>query len=127
MEEPPYTAVQAVHHLTAVLADAARRSFTSRQLLDDASRPRVTIPIMDFPTHLRVVCSHARKGGSERHPRVHWSCCVCWAPWPAHRSANADGRRLSESSMPLSLTRAAPFKEMIWRRWNAPPQRLAPD
>ena len=53
-----------------MLADAARRSFTSRQLLDDASRPRVTIPIMDFPTHLRVVCSHVRKGGSERHPRV---------------------------------------------------------
>jgi uncharacterized membrane protein len=28
------------------------------------------IPIMDFPTHLRVVCSHVRKGGSEWHPRV---------------------------------------------------------
>jgi len=69
-QNDPYTAVQAVHHLTAVLNDAARRSFTSRQLLDAAGRLRVTISIMDFPTHLNVVCGHVRKGGSERHPRV---------------------------------------------------------
>jgi uncharacterized membrane protein len=69
-QNDPYTAVQAVHHLTAVLNDAARRSFTIRRLLDDAGRLRVTIPIMDFPTHLNVVCGHVRKGGSERHPRV---------------------------------------------------------
>ena len=25
---------------------------------------------MDFATHLRVVCSHIRQGGLERHPRV---------------------------------------------------------
>jgi uncharacterized membrane protein len=68
-QNDPYTAVQAVHHLTAVLADAARRSFTSRQLLDDASQPRVTIPIMDFLTHLRVVCSHVRKGGLRAAPQ----------------------------------------------------------
>lgn len=69
-QNDPYTAVQAVHHLTAVLSDAARRSFMTRQFRDDGGQVRVSIPIMDFPTHLRVVCSHVRRGGSERHPRV---------------------------------------------------------
>jgi uncharacterized membrane protein len=69
-QDDAYTAVQVVHHLTAVLSDAARRSFTMCQLRDDGGQALVSIPIMDFPTHLRVVCSHVRKGGSERHPWV---------------------------------------------------------
>jgi uncharacterized membrane protein len=31
---------------------------------------RVTLPVMSFPTHLKVVCGHLRQGGLERHPRV---------------------------------------------------------
>jgi uncharacterized membrane protein len=65
-----YTATQAVHHLTTVTAAAARRSFAIRRLRDRQGRMRVVIPVMTFPTHLKVVCGHVRQGGLERHPRV---------------------------------------------------------
>jgi uncharacterized membrane protein len=65
-----YTAVQAVHHVATVLSEAARRSFGVRRLSDRQGTVRVIIPVMGFPTHLRVACSHVRQGGLERHPRV---------------------------------------------------------
>jgi uncharacterized membrane protein len=65
-----YTAVQAVHYLTDVLADAARRSFAVRRLRDHEGTVRVIVPVVGFPTHLKVVCGHIRQGGVERHPRV---------------------------------------------------------
>jgi uncharacterized membrane protein len=69
-QNDPYTAVQAVHHLTALLSDAARRSFAPRSVADANGRTCATVPIMDFPTDLKVVCGHVRQGGAERHPRV---------------------------------------------------------
>jgi uncharacterized membrane protein len=69
-QNDPYTAVQALHHLTTLLADAARRSFSVRELHDADGALRVIVPIMTFPTHLKVVCGHVRQGGLERHPRV---------------------------------------------------------
>jgi uncharacterized membrane protein len=69
-QNDPYTAVQAIHHLTNFLADAAGRSFAVRPLADHDGRTRVIMPVMTFPTHLKVVCGHIRQGGLERHPRV---------------------------------------------------------
>lgn len=69
-QNDPYTAAQAVHHLTSLMADASRRSFATEELCDPQGRVRVIVPIMDFPTHLKVVCGHTRQGGLERHPRV---------------------------------------------------------
>ena len=64
------TAVQGIHRLTDLLCDAAGRSFETRRSRDEAGVVRVVEPVMDFATHLRVVCSHIRQGGLERHPRV---------------------------------------------------------
>lgn len=69
-QNDPYTGTQAVHHLTTVLVDAIGRSFATQMFRDSAGVTRVMTPIMDFPTHLKVVCSHIRQGGLERHPRV---------------------------------------------------------
>jgi uncharacterized membrane protein len=69
-QNDPYTAAQAIHHLTTLLMDAARRSFSTREMRDGNDQIRVVLPIMDFPTHLKVVCGHVRQGGLERHPRV---------------------------------------------------------
>jgi uncharacterized membrane protein len=69
-QNDPYTAVQAIHHLTNFLVDAAGRSFAVRRLADADGRTRVIVPVMAFPTHLKVVCGHIRQGGLERHPRV---------------------------------------------------------
>jgi uncharacterized membrane protein len=69
-QNDPYTGTQAVHHLTTVLADAIRRSFTTQVYRDQTGVARVIVPVMDFPTHLKVVCGHIRQGGLERHPRV---------------------------------------------------------
>jgi uncharacterized membrane protein len=65
-----YTAVQAIHHLTTFLVDAAGRSFTVQRLADHDGTTRVIVPVVEFPTHLKVVCGHIRQGGLERHPRV---------------------------------------------------------
>jgi uncharacterized membrane protein len=65
-----YTAVQAVHHLTTVLTDASRRSFQPRVFTDATGAARAYLPVMDFPTHLKVVCAHVRQSGLDRHPRV---------------------------------------------------------
>jgi uncharacterized membrane protein len=69
-QNDPYTAVQAIHHLTNFLVDAAGRSFAVRRLADHDGRTRVIVPVMAFSTHLKVVCGHIRQGGLERHPRV---------------------------------------------------------
>jgi len=69
-QNDPYTGTQAVHHLTSLLVDGSRRSFSTIELHDDRQNLRVVAPIMSFPTHLKVVCSHIRQGGLERHPRV---------------------------------------------------------
>jgi uncharacterized membrane protein len=69
-QNDPYTAVQAIHHLTNFLVDAAGRSFAVRRLPDHHGRTRVIAPAMGFRTHLKVVCGHIRQGGLERHPRV---------------------------------------------------------
>ncbi len=69
-QNDPYTGTQAVHHLTTLLVDAARRPFRTQVFRDRDGTPRVVVPVMDFPTHLRVVCGHIRQGGLERHPRV---------------------------------------------------------
>jgi uncharacterized membrane protein len=69
-QNDPYTATQAVHHMMSLLVDASERSFATRELRDDRGDVRVIVPIMNFPTHLRVVCGHIRQGGLERHPRV---------------------------------------------------------
>ncbi len=65
-----YTAVQAVHHLSVVLADACRRSFLPLTWQDDAGTVRVVLHRMTFRTHLDVVCDHVRQGGGDRHPRL---------------------------------------------------------
>lgn len=69
-QNDPYTAAQAIHHLTTLLMDAARRSFATQEMRDKNDQIRVVLPVMDFPTHLKVVCGHVRQGGIERHPRV---------------------------------------------------------
>ena len=65
-----YTATQAIHHVTTLLIDASQRSFATHEMRDSDDVVRVVLPIMDFPTHLRVVCRHVRQSGMERHPRV---------------------------------------------------------
>jgi len=69
-QNDPYTGTQAVHHLTSLLVDAARRSFATQVFHDPDGPVRLIVPVMNFPTHLRVVCGHIRQGGLERHPRV---------------------------------------------------------
>ncbi|HVQ18304.1 MAG TPA: DUF2254 domain-containing protein [Actinomycetes bacterium] len=69
-QNDPYTATQAVHHLTSLLIDAARRGFPTAELRDPDGAIRVVVPVMNFQTHLKVVCGHIRQGGLERHPRV---------------------------------------------------------
>lgn len=65
-----YTAVVAVHHLTDVMADAAHRRFATTVRRDTDGEIRVVAPVVGYQTHLKVVCSHIRHGGLERHPRV---------------------------------------------------------
>jgi uncharacterized membrane protein len=69
-QNDPYTATQAVHHLTSVLVDASRRSFATQAFREPDGPVRLVVAVMDFPTHLKVVCGHIRQGGIERHPRV---------------------------------------------------------
>jgi uncharacterized membrane protein len=69
-QNDPYTAAQALHHLTSLMADASHRTFATYQFRDRSGKVRVIVPIMSFPTHLGVVCGHTRQGGLERHPRV---------------------------------------------------------
>ena len=69
-QNDPYTGTQAVHHLTSLMLDCSRRDLSTRIWSDGSGRVRVALPVMTFPTHLRVVCAHIRQGGLERHPRV---------------------------------------------------------
>lgn len=69
-QNDPYTGTQAVHHLTSLMLDCSRRDLSTRTWRDSWGTVRVALPVMTFPTHLRVVCAHIRQGGLERHPRV---------------------------------------------------------
>ncbi len=90
-QNDPYTAVQAIHHLTNFLVDAAGRSFAVRRFADQNGRIRLIVPVMDFPTHLKVVCGHIRQGGLERHPRVTLELLRMLGT--VAESAEGDGRR----------------------------------
>jgi len=132
-QNDPYTGTQAVHHLTTVLVDAIGRVFSTQIFADTQGKMRVIAPIMDFPTHLKVVCSHIRQGGLERHPRVllellrMLGALAEAAPSPARANAVrreveivlADARRMIQS--PSDLEEALHLGDEILARLPARP------
>jgi uncharacterized membrane protein/GNAT superfamily N-acetyltransferase len=65
----PYTAVQAIHHLTAALAEAAAHPFVPHHRADADGTIRVWAPVDAFEVHLRTVCDHLR-WSTATEPRV---------------------------------------------------------
>ena len=52
----PYTAVQAIDHLTVICCDLAVRPLGRHMLTDAAGRGRVIVPDNTFPDYLYFVC-----------------------------------------------------------------------
>jgi uncharacterized membrane protein len=65
----PYTAVQAIHHLTEVLAEAVTRPFVPDHRSDGDGTVRAWAPVDTFEAHLRTVCDHLR-WATASDPRV---------------------------------------------------------
>ena len=65
----PYTAVQAVEHMSVVLTTLARVRTKDRFRVDAEGRVRVFVPEVDFEHHLGTVSSHIRQVAAGR-PRV---------------------------------------------------------
>lgn len=65
----PYTAVQAIHHLTVILGAMAPRSVEDLTLLDQSGVARVGIPRPSFGDYLRLACAQIRRYGA-REPAV---------------------------------------------------------
>lgn len=65
----PYTAVQAIHHLTAALAEAAAHPFVPHHRADADGTVRAWAPVDAFEVHLRTVCDHLR-WSTATEPRV---------------------------------------------------------
>lgn len=66
----PYTAVQAIHHLSVLLSELAQREMPDVVLRDGDDIVRVVVQTPTFPMHLEVVCSHLRQSAGGR-PRVY--------------------------------------------------------
>lgn len=65
----PYTATQAVQHLSVILVELVDRDLSDRVLTDSEGIARVLIPVSDFDAYLELVCSHVRQEAAGR-PRV---------------------------------------------------------
>jgi uncharacterized membrane protein len=65
----PYTATQAVQHLSVLLVEIAGRNLQREVLTDANGVARVFIPVSDFADYLDLVCSHVRQEAAGR-PRV---------------------------------------------------------
>lgn len=65
----PYTAVQAVQHLSVLLASLARRRLGDVVLRDDSGTVRVAVPERDLAYYLDLACAQIRRNGA-REPRV---------------------------------------------------------
>lgn len=65
----PYTATQAVQHLSVLLVEIAARNLQREVLTDANGVARVFIPVSDFADYLDLVCSHVRQEAAGR-PRV---------------------------------------------------------
>ncbi len=65
----PYTAVQAVQHLSVMLTALARVRTDCRRWRDESGLLRVFAPVVTFDQHLETVCSHIRRAAANR-PRV---------------------------------------------------------
>ena len=65
----PYTATQAVQHLSVILVALTRRDLNDQVLTDADGTTRVVIPISSFDNYLELVCSHVRQEAAGR-PRV---------------------------------------------------------
>jgi uncharacterized membrane protein len=65
----PYTATQAVQHLSVLLVEIAARNLQRKVLADADGVARVFIPVSDFANYLDLVCSHVRQEAAGR-PRV---------------------------------------------------------
>jgi uncharacterized membrane protein len=65
----PYTAVQALQHLSVILADLSHRPLGSQQLRDSAGALRVAVPGRDFAYYLDLACGQIRRYGRSE-PRV---------------------------------------------------------
>ena len=65
----PYTAVQAVHHLSVLCCTLAERRITSEVLTDEDGEERVWVPRRKFAAYLDQACGQIRRSGA-REPRV---------------------------------------------------------
>jgi uncharacterized membrane protein len=61
----PYTATQAVHHLSEVLCVLARRRLGDRLYRDEHGTVRVTIPFPNFVDYLQLATSQIRRFGAK--------------------------------------------------------------
>jgi len=66
----PYTAVQAIDHLSVLLSELSRRELPDVVLRDGTQTVRVVAPTPTLATHLEVVCSQLRQSADGR-PRVY--------------------------------------------------------
>jgi uncharacterized membrane protein len=60
----PYTAIQAVHHLTVLLCSLARRRLGDRLCRDREGTLRVAVPLPDFAEYLRRSTAQIRRFGA---------------------------------------------------------------
>ena len=65
----PYTSVQAIQHITAVMTDMVTRDMRPAVVADTAGAPRVMVPMTSFEENLAMVCGHIRPYAAD-HPRV---------------------------------------------------------
>lgn len=65
----PYTAIQAIEHLSVILASLAGRRLGNQLLLDPDGVLRVVVPARDLAYYLDLACGQARRFG-RAEPRV---------------------------------------------------------
>ncbi|TDD26283.1 DUF2254 domain-containing protein [Kribbella turkmenica] len=65
----PYTSIQAIEHLSVVLAALARRELGSQLLRDQAGALRAVVPGRDLEYYLDLACGQVRRYG-KNEPRV---------------------------------------------------------
>lgn len=65
----PYTATQAVQHLSVILVELSKRAICDTVISDSDGTERLFIPVSTFDNYLELVCSHVRQEAAGR-PRV---------------------------------------------------------
>ncbi len=112
----PYTAVQAVQHLSIIMARLSTRATEDKQIFD-GNKLRVYLPVPRFALLLATVCMNLRRSAADR-PRVMeellrlLETCASISSWPERLSDIGRQVDLVLHDAALAITPAADFQSV---------------